>query len=74
MTEELFIKFKESLVSAQIPFSPDFFKVFTIQCVTNDTGVDGILTQKFDGEVKVISYAGHFLTKQRGIGLLRNVS
>lgn len=60
---ESFSKIKSLLVSAPILASPDFSKIFSIQCDASGYGVGGVLTQGVGEEECVVAYASRTLNK-----------
>lgn len=61
--EKSFIKLKQALISTPILRSPDFTQPFIIQCDASDSGLGGILLQKYNNEEYVIAFASRSLSK-----------
>lgn len=61
--EDSFLKIKQALVSAPVLRSPDFSKVFTIQCDASDVGLGGVLTQELEGEEVAIAFCSRSLSR-----------
>lgn len=63
--EESFVKIKEALVSAPVLASPDFTKLFSIQCDASDRGLGCVLVQaNEEGKETPVAYASRTLTDQ----------
>lgn len=61
--ESAFLSVKRALVSAPVLRSPDFSKVFTIQCDASDVGLGGVLTQEIEGQEVVIAFCSRSLSR-----------
>lgn len=59
----LYKNVKEALISASILGSPDFSKLFTIQCDISDSGIGCVLTQHQGDDERVMVFAGRSLNK-----------
>ncbi|MCG7876305.1 MAG: RNA-directed DNA polymerase, partial [Candidatus Thiodiazotropha endolucinida] len=62
--EDAFEKLKKKMTESPVLAHPDFTKPFILDTDASDIAIGGVLSQKIDGQERVIAYASRTLTKR----------